>query len=230
MAREAKVPLGLAHVPLRDQIRDQIRNRIVRGEMAPGSKMIERELATELGVSRVPVREALRMLETEGFVDVIPRRGVVVKHLSRTDVEELFDVRESLEALTARRAAERATEASLRRLRRHLDRAHRAAQANKVDQFGDANLAFHDEIAAIAQNSLLETILEPLRGRLDWLFRQADDPERLCAEHEQLYEAIASGDAAAAGSVAVHHVNSSRATALRLLFDEKSDAADSKPA
>lgn len=230
MAREAKVPLGLAHVPLRDQIRDQIRNRIVRGEMAPGSKMIERELATELGVSRVPVREALRMLETEGFVHVIPRRGVVVKHLSRTDVEELFDVRESLEALTARRAAERATEASLRRLRRHLDKAHRATQANKVDQFGDANVAFHDEIAAIAQNSLLETILEPLRGRLDWLFRQADDPDRLCAEHEQLYEAIASGDAGAAGSVAVHHVNSSRATALRLLFDENPNAADSEPA
>ncbi len=218
MTRGAGVPLGLAHLPLRDQIRNRIRDRIVRGELPPGSKMVERELAAELGVSRVPVREALRMLESEGFVQVVPRRGVIVKQLSRTDVEELFDVRESLEALTARRAAQHATPAGLRRMKRHLDKARRAADAGRLDRFGDANVAFHDEIAAVARNSLLGTILEPLRGRLDWLFRQIDDPDTLCAEHDRLYEAIASGDPVKAGTVAVEHVASSQATALRVLF------------
>lgn len=229
MPRSADIPLGLAHQPLREQIRDQIRGRIVRGELPPGSKMVERELADSLGVSRVPIREALRMLESEGFVQVVPRRGVVVKVLSRTDVEELFDVRESLEALTARRAAERVSEASLRRLRRCLDRAHAAAEAGKQDQFGDANVAFHDEIARVAENRLLETLLDPLRAQLNWIFRQADDPDRLCSEHEQLFEAIAAGDPLRASAVAAAHVNSSRATAFRVLFDEVS-RADSEPA
>ncbi|MFG1964711.1 GntR family transcriptional regulator [Nonomuraea sp. NPDC049028] len=218
MSRQPKTPLGLAHTSLRDQVRLEIRNRIVKGQLPPGSKMVERELADELGVSRVPVREALRMLESEGFVHVVPRRGVVVKHLSQTDVQELFDVREALEAFTARRAAEQASKADMRRLKRHLDKASRAAAASNVDDFGDANVAFHDEITAIAGNHLLGTILEPLHGRLDWLFRQVDDPERLCTEHTRLYEAIASGDSAAAAAFAVEHVTSSRKTALRILF------------
>lgn len=210
--------MGVAHTPLRDQIREHVRTRITRGEFAPGSKLVERELAAELGVSRIPVREALRMLETEGLVQVVPRRGVIVKELTRTDLEELFDVREALESMTARRATERAKPADLRRLRRHLERAQRAGQTSRLDAFGDANLAFHGEIAVIAENNLLRTILEPLSSRLDWLFRQPDDPDRLCAEHERLYMAIASGDPDHADEIARDHVRSSRANALRILF------------
>ncbi|TDC75584.1 GntR family transcriptional regulator [Streptomyces hainanensis] len=222
--------MGVAHTPLRDQIREHVRTRITRGEFAPGSKLVERELAAELGVSRVPVREALRMLETEGLVQVVPRRGVIVKELTHTDIEELFDVREALESMTAKRAAERAKTADLRRLRRHLDRAQRAAGAGKLDAFGDANLAFHDEIAVIAENNLLRTILEPLRSRLDWLFRQPDDPDRLYAEHDSLYQAIASGDPERAGEMARDHVQSSRVNALRILCaGEPTATVDSAP-
>jgi DNA-binding GntR family transcriptional regulator len=99
------VPIGLAHTPLRDQTRDVIRQRIINGRLSPGTRIVERELGAELQVSRVPVREALRMLESEGFLEVVPRRGVVVKTLTRRDVEELFDVRVSLEVLENRDVA-----------------------------------------------------------------------------------------------------------------------------
>jgi DNA-binding GntR family transcriptional regulator len=218
---------GLAHTPLRDQIRDRLRRRIATGALAPGSKIIERELASEFGVSRLPVREALRALESEGFVEVVPRRGVIVKTLSRSDVEELFDVREALETLLARRAAaQHHSPAALRRMSRPLERAQRAAEAKRFDQFGDANIAFHNAITELAGNRLLGRMLDPLQSRLDWLFRQVDDPDRLCAEHSELYHAIVAGDADTAAEVAATHVRHSRATALRLLFDASASAPD----
>lgn len=228
MSGDAEVPLGVAHTPLRDQIREQLRKRIIDGRLPPGARLVERELAAELGVSRVPVREAVRMLESEGFVQVVPRRGVVVKQLSRTDVEELFDVRESLEVLATRRAAENARPADLRRLAQHLKKARRALDAGKIEQFGDANEAFHDEIIALARNQLLAGMLEPLQGRLHWLFRQIDNPERLWEEHQRLYDAIASGDPELATTQALSHVRVNRDIALRVLFDEPArDALDS---
>lgn len=230
MSGDAEVPLGVAHTPLRDQIREQLRKRIIDGRLAPGARLVERELAAELGVSRVPVREAVRMLESEGFVQVVPRRGVVVKQLSRTDVEELFDVRESLEVLATRRAAENSRPADLRRLAQHLKKARRALDAGKIEQFGDANEAFHDEIIALARNQLLAGMLEPLQGRLHWLFRQIDNPEGLWEEHRRLYDAIASGDPELATIQALSHVRINRDIAMRLLFDEPAQDALDSPA
>lgn len=228
MSGEAEIPLGVAHTPLRDQIREQLRKRIIDGRLPPGARLVERELAAELGVSRVPVREAVRMLESEGFVQVVPRRGVVVKQLSRTDVEELFDVRESLEVLATRRAAENSRPADLRRLAQHLKKARRALDTGKIEQFGDANEAFHDEIIALARNHLLAGMLEPLQGRLHWLFRQIDNPESLWEEHQRLYGAIASGDPERATTQALSHVRINRDIAMRLLFDEPTrDVLDS---
>ncbi|MQA62748.1 MAG: FCD domain-containing protein [Actinophytocola sp.] len=224
------MPLGVAHTPLRDQIREQLRKRIIDGRLPPGTRLVERELAAELGVSRVPVREAVRMLDSEGFVQVVPRRGVVVKQLSRTDVEELFDVRESLEVLATRRAAENSRPADLRRLAQHLKKARRALDAGKIEQFGDANEAFHDEIIALARNHLLAGMLEPLQGRLHWLFRQIDNPESLWEEHQRLYNAIASGDPELATTQALSHVRINRDIAMRLLFDEPTQDVLDSPA
>lgn len=217
------VSLGAAHTPLRDQVREEIRQRIVDGQLPPGSRMVERELAAELGVSRVPVREALRMLETEGFVSVVPRKGVVVRSLSRTDVIELFDVREALEVLATRRAAETATPAELRRLEQLLARARKAIDADDSAGAGAANEAFHDEIILLARNGLLAGMLEPLQGRLHWLFRQTQDLDALWSEHRRLFEAIASGDPDRAAAQALQHVRTNREVAIGLLFDQPED-------
>lgn len=208
-------------VPLRDRVRDEIRQRIIDGDYAPGTRIVERDLADELGVSRIPVREAFRMLETEGFVAVVPRRGVVVRRLSEDDVAELFDVRETLEVLACRRAAERAGKAELNRLERILGRARKAVQAADRRAAGAANEAFHDQIIALAHNKLLAGMLEPLQGRLHWLFRQHDNLAELYREHAQLYEAIASGDPDRAGAQALEHVRINRELAFRLLFGDK---------
>lgn len=209
-------------VPLRDRVRDEIRQRIIDGDYPPGGRIVERDIADELGVSRIPVREAFRMLQTDGFVAVVPRRGVIVRQLSEEDVIELFDVRESLEVLACRRAAERATKADLRRLHRVLDQARKAVEETDFRAAGSANEAFHDEIIALARNKLLAGLLEPLQGRLHWLFRQHDNPAKLYNEHVQLCDAIASGDPDVAAAQALEHVRVNRQLALQLLFPDPS--------
>ena len=157
-------------------------------------------------------------LEAEVFVAVVPRRGVVVRQLSEGDVAELYDVREALEVLACRRAAERAGKTGLNRLERILDQIRKAVQASDLRAAGAANEAFHDQIIALARNKLLASMLEPLQGRLHWLFRQHDNPAELYREHQQLYEAIASGDPDRAAQQALEHVRVNRELALRLLF------------
>jgi DNA-binding GntR family transcriptional regulator len=165
------------------------------------------------------------MLESEGFVQVVPRKGVVVRQLSRRDVEELFDVREALEVLATRRAAESATPEELRRMRDILD-AGDAAFPEDPAEAQRANEAFHDALIAMAHNDLLASLLEPLQGRLHWLFRQNEDVGELGHEHRRLYDAIASGDADRAGALALEHVQVNRAVAVRLLFGDDQDELD----
>lgn len=212
--------IGARHLPLREQVRDELRDRITSGAFEPGRHIIERDIAAELGVSRVPVREALRLLESDGFVQVVPRRGVMVTKLSHKDVEELFDVREALEVLACRRAAQRATPEDLRGLRQMLDNALLAVERGNSAAIGQANAEFHDEIVELAHNDLLASILAPLRSRLHWLFRQNDNPLRLWHEHEDLYRAIESGDGDAAAAHAVEHVRTNRELVLHLLFGD----------
>lgn len=209
--------LGAAYAPLRDQVRDDIRQRIVEGVLAPGQKIVERELAAELGVSRIPIREAIRMLESEGFVTVVPRSGVVVRRLSRHDVEELFDVREALEVLAVRRATECATDAELKRLAYLVDRAAAPRIAENPKEAGAAREAFHDEIIRLAHNGLLAGLLEPLQGRLHWLFRQNQDHRGLCQEHRRLVEAMLTRDPVQASDEALRHVRRNRAISMRVL-------------
>lgn len=207
---------------LRDAVRDEIRARIIDGRYPPNKRIIERDLAAELGVSRIPVREALRILETEGFVTLAARRGVLVRQLSEKDVKELFDVRKALEVLAAERAAEGASKADILRLRQLLARGRRAINAGDLSAVWTANQAFHDEIIRLARNDLLAAMLDPLQGRLHWLFRQHEDPESLWAEHSELCGAIASGDPERAAAQALQHIRVNRALTLRLLFGTRS--------
>lgn len=221
-AKPKRLALSAEFTPLRDRVRDEVRRRIIEGIYPPGMRIVERDLADELGVSRLPVRESLRTLESEGFVSVIPRRGVVVRGMTERDVAQLFDIREALEVLACRRATERATKADLARLRRILARARKSIKDGNQTAIGRANAAFHDELIHLAGNELLTTMLEPLQGRLHWLFRQHSDPAALVDEHTALFEAIASGDPDRAAAQALSHVQLNRDTALRLLFDQTS--------
>ena len=206
--------------PLRDQVREALQGRIGEGRLRPGDRIFEQDLAVEFGVSRVPVREAIRMLQSEGLVDVLPRRrGVFVRSLDRRQVEELFDVREALEGLAARLAAEGGPSEAVGQLGRQSDIARRAWSDGDTDAMSRANAEFHEQLVALSGNELLGSILEPLHGRLRWLFRLNEEPDRVCGDHEELYSAIAEGDADRAVRLAQEHVRSSRRMVLdRVLY------------
>ncbi|MFI8997768.1 GntR family transcriptional regulator [Streptomyces sp. NPDC053542] len=205
---------------LRDQVCEDLRDRIITGRLAPGDRLVERDLAEEFGVSRVPVREAIRILLGEGFLIAASPRRIVVKSHDRKDVENLFDLREALEVLAVRRAAERADATGLATLARLLENARRATLSGKPERISRANAAFHHQIMELADNELLATTVEPLEGRLRWLFQQIDEPGTLWEEHRQLHEAIAAHDAEAAAAASLSHVRHYRDVALRMLFGE----------
>lgn len=208
-------------LPLRDWVSDQLRQRIITGNLVPGQRLIERDLALRLHVSRLPVREALRVLEAEGLVAAEPgKRSIVVRRFSLRDVEELFDVREALEVLAARQAATQATNAELARL------SHIAVSGASSANSGDAKKAmssqesFHDTLIDLAHNDLLREILQPVQARLHWLFRQGGDPKQLCEEHLKLADAIATRDPDLAAKEALAHVQLNRSAAVRIHFGD----------
>ena len=207
--RHAKTPASKR--PLREHARDTLRARIVAGDYPPGTRLIERDLADELGVSRLPVREALRMLCQEGMVsERSSARGMVVSSLAPDQVSDLFDVRESLETLACQLAARRTTPADLESLKSLVDDARQALQQGAVCDVWDANAAFHDTIIAFAGNEFLRSALEPLQDRMHWLMRRARNLPELIDEHEELCAAIASGDPGKAAARSVSHIQKYR--------------------
>jgi len=196
--------------PLRETVRDTLRTRIFEGHYAPGTRLVERDLAAEFSVSRLPVREALRMLRQEGLISDRGARGAEVSSLSPKDVEDLFDVRQSLEVLACRLAAKRATRDDLSYLERLLDNAEAFLAKGAVMEAHRSNSEFHDAITAIADNNFLKSALEPLQGRMHWLFRHVSDLPELIREHRELYAAIASGDPDKAAAQSASHIGKYR--------------------
>ncbi|UVJ39498.1 GntR family transcriptional regulator [Arthrobacter sp. CJ23] len=196
--------------PLREAVRDTLRTRIFDGHYAPGTRLVERDLAAEFNVSRLPVREALRMLRQEGLIRDRASRGMEVSGLSAKDVEDLFDVRQSLEVLACRLAAARATAADLEQLQGLLDEADRCLAKGSILEAHRANSEFHDAITRIANNDFLRSALEPLQGRMHWLFRHVSDLPELIQEHRDLYAAIASGDPERAAAQSASHIGKYR--------------------
>ncbi|PKV96432.1 GntR family transcriptional regulator [Amycolatopsis echigonensis] len=196
--------------PRREAIRDALRTRIFEGYYPPGTRLVERDLAAEFEVSRLPVREALRMLAQEGLLAERGQRGSVVAGLSDQEVEDLFAVRLSLEVLACRLAAERASDEDLAGLKELLDHAADALSRGSVNEAHRANSAFHDEVTRIAGNQFLRTALEPLQGRMHWLFRHVLDLSELLQEHRDLLAAIASGDPERAAAQSERHIGKYR--------------------
>lgn len=196
--------------PLREDIRDTLRTRIFEGHYPAGARLIERDLAAEFGVSRLPIREALRMLRQEGLIEDRLPKGSVVRGLSEKDVRDLFAVRHALEVLASRLAAQCATGGDLARLEALLDTAAEALRRGSVMEAHRANNDFHDGITQIADNDFLRSALEPLQGQMHWLFRHVTDLGELIEEHRALLAAIASGDPERAAAQSAHHIDKYR--------------------
>ncbi|MFJ2782543.1 MULTISPECIES: GntR family transcriptional regulator [unclassified Streptomyces] len=212
--------IGDTHTSLRERVYVELRERIIEAEYPAGMRLVEREIADELRVSRVPVREAMQRLESEGFLSVQPRRGSVVADFGPEEAAYLFDVRENLEGLAARLAARHADPARLRDLERLLARARRAAESGRLREAVSLNADFHRRIVELSGNPLLVDLMAPLDSRLRRLFRLTSahsDGEPMCGAHERLYEAVRDGDEDAAEALARAHVADTRASTARLL-------------
>jgi DNA-binding GntR family transcriptional regulator len=206
---------------VRERVTAELRQEIIAGSLRPGDRLVERELAERFGVSRVPVREAIRALVAEGFVHFETPRRTVVRRLTPNDVKELFELREALEVYAAGLAASRATPQDLAEVHELLDRAAAATEAGDAELITDLNSRLHDRIVAMAGNSLLTEALEPVAGRLRWMTRRNEEWPQLLVEHRELYEAIASGDPDRARAHALTHVRTNYRSTVRHLFEEE---------
>jgi DNA-binding GntR family transcriptional regulator len=213
---------------LRDYARNAIRERIMTVDLKPGQRLVERELAAELAVSRIPLREALRMLAAEGLVLLIPGKGALVAPFGPEDVTHLFDVREVLESLAAQLAATRATAERIKPLNDCLEQSRAAIASGDTQGIAAANAAFHAEVVALAGNPLLSSIMGPLASRVEWLFRltASRDPHVQCAEHEAIFNLIASGNASAAAASAFAHIASGRSESVALAAEWSHESVD----
>ncbi len=220
--------IGAVHQPLRSLVCEELRRLIITGELEPGTRLVEEQLAARLAVSRNPVREALQTLAGEGFVNVLPRRGAVVAQVTMEQAEELFDVRMVLEPLAARLAAKRGDATSLHQLREVLDHARRATEAGDFDQVATCNTEFHQLVVEASGNDYLALLVAPMARRVQWVFR-VSAPTRAphsWSEHEEILRAIEAGDEDYAEAVARAHVGAARASYRRLVGDAQLDGPE----
>jgi DNA-binding GntR family transcriptional regulator len=187
-----------------------LRDEILDGVRKPGSRLVERDLAADLGVSRVPVRDALKTLVAEGLVTPRPRTWATVREFTPADVADLNEVRSALEVLTFRLAANRRTREGLERLRAVLDLELAAVHAGDAPQARRAAADFHETVTSIAGNDLLFEIDGLLRSRIRWLLVQHENIAEVAAEHEALYDAIAQRDVARASTLILAHMGNIR--------------------
>ncbi|MFC4944556.1 GntR family transcriptional regulator [Pseudonocardia sp. GCM10023141] len=209
--------LGDRHVPLRDQVLEELRDRIITGRYAPGERLTEERLAQDFGVSRNPVREALRTAEAEGFVRMQPRRGVLVARPDASTIRDLFAIRGRLEPLAARLAAERATAEDVTALHSLLDAARAATDRGELDRVAVLNSRLHQKVIDIGGNVWLSAITTSLYRHVQWVFTLtvSHRAPHSWTEHVRLVEAIAAHDPDTAEVLAAAHVEAAAVAAGR---------------
>lgn len=201
-------------------VSEALRADIQDGRYGPGDRVTELEVAERLGVSRTPVREALRRLESEGLLVSLPWRGVVVAELDRAQVLELYAMREVLEGTAARFSAQHADDAEIDLMRDLL--AHEAKASDDSGLTARINRDLHEIIHTSARNRYLLSTLHALRNALSLLkgttFAAPGRPAQGLAEHHAIVEAISQRDGDAAETAARLHIANARRTRLKMLY------------
>ena len=195
---------------------ESLREAILQGYFEPGEKLDQERIADEFDVSRTPVREAVRMLESEGFIDIRPHRGAFIASVSRRDVWEIYEVRTLIEAEIVRQITPIIPDAILDDLARSLDENREQLEAEDKISHVESDVYFHETIVDLAKNSLLKEILESLNNRIIRVrrFAQLQPGYHLVEsleEHYATYQAMRERDPeAAAEALRVHLENSAR--------------------
>lgn len=209
-------------------VSDQIRGQILEGKFRPGERLVEDKLSADLGVSRVPVREALLGLSIEGLVRLEPRRGATVAEITPEIVAELVEVRALLEGQNARLAARRHDPEIVAQLRETLKRGNEAAETGTPDQLARLNGEFHERLAEASRNSVLTEVMRSLRERTSIAFaiNGRDRAREDWKEHAGILAAVIDGDEELAALLATRHVHKAAEAFTRAHAAAANDAAD----
>ena len=198
------------HRPLREIVYEELKRQILVGEIAPGTRMMEVELAEDMGVSRTPVREAIRKLEKEGLVTIEPRRGAYASDISIKDMVDVLEVRQMLEGMAASMAAQKVTEEEKLDFVEANSAYKNAVKKGNIEEIIRYDELFHQLIVSYSGNKTLNQLLSQVQElALRFRYIYYDDfsrYENLPVEHEEIEEAIISGDTQKAKVVAEEHV------------------------
>ncbi len=208
--------MGAEHGELEStRVTRMLRDDILLGRRLPGSRLVERDLAAELHVSRLPVREAIRALVSEGIVVTRPRSWATVREFTLRDVRDFAEVRAAIESQVFMLATERHDPEGIEQLRRLVEREEHAASAGHVDEARLLSGAFHEHMAVLAGNEMLLELVGIFATRLKWVFGQHTDLEAMAAEHRGLYEAILARDAEVVRRLVARHLEQGTAAAVK---------------
>ena len=214
-----------SYKPLRELVCETIKQAITAGVFSPGERLMEIQLAEEMGVSRTPVREAIRKLELEGFVVMVPRRGTYVADISIKDISAIYEIRVALDELAAGLAAERITDEELEQLQQYLLDIDKYAAVDDMPKIVELDTAFHDLLYNASRNARLRDIINNLRTQLTTIRgRSMSYPGRLAetiAEHRHLVECIAARDVRKARTAARSHIENAEHTLLLSMKPKK---------
>lgn len=213
------------YLPLRDVVFNTLRQAILKGELEPGERLMEIQLAERLGVSRTPIREAIRKLELEGLVLMIPRKGAEVAEISEKSLREVLEVRRSLEELAIELACQRITPEELTALEEAENQFARAVEDGEVMAIAESDENYHELIYQATANDRLVQILNNLREqmyryRLEYI-KDEDRRQILVVEHEHILRAVRRRDIADAKSAVREHIDNQQLTITKNLTTAK---------
>ena len=212
-----------------DDATQALRDAILNGHLPSGTRLRQMDLAERLAISRTPIREALGRLQQEGLVEILPAAGVRVAVLNLEEAAELYDVREVLDGLAARLAAQRADPATLAALDKLLARMKRCVERGDSNQWFPAHVAFHGAIFSAAGNVRLQAMSSVVRLSIRYfhplLLRTAHRLDDALREHRAIFEAIAAHDGVEAERLARIHIANAREIVLKVLREGERDGA-----
>ena len=204
------------YLPLRDVVFNTLRKAILRGELKPGERLMEIQLANKLGVSRTPIREAIRKLELEGLVLMIPRKGAEVAQITEKNMQDVLEVRKALEELSVQLACERITPEQVEEMKMAAEDFRKVLKSGDVTKIAEADVKFHDIIFAATNNQSLITLLNNLREqmyrfRVEYL-KQKECYPQLLEEHDKLIALISGGEVEEACELMGCHIDNQAST------------------
>lgn len=219
-------------LPLRDVVFNTLRKAILTGELKPGERLMEIHLANRLGVSRTPIREAIRKLELEGLVIMIPRRGAEVAQITEKSLKDVLEVRRALDALCVELACERITEEGKVKLREACSEFEKATKTGDVTAIAEADVALHDIIVEATGNARLIQLINNLseqmyRYRFEYI-KDESRHEKLVEEHRMIYESIIEKDKEKAAKAAKLHIDNQEKSIIQQIRLERSQQEERK--